>query len=117
MLMSRLLKPFLDIRRGEGRPALIMAGNYFLVLVSIYLLRPARDALFLVNLEPAQLPWVYLLTAFVAAPVAVVYARVGRKFPLRRVAVLTRNFLPNFFNLWLARTERSRCRERMMPRD
>jgi ATP:ADP antiporter, AAA family len=96
--MSRLLERFLDIRRGERLSTTTMVANYFLVLVSIYLLRPARDALFLINLEPAQLPWVYLLTALIAAPVAVVYARVGRRFPLQRVSVLTIVFLMT--SLW-----------------
>ncbi|MBU8870056.1 MAG: cyclic nucleotide-binding domain-containing protein [Gemmatimonadales bacterium] len=87
--MSWLLSGFLDVRPSERRLALAMFGNYFLVLVSIYLLRPARDSLFLVNLEPAQLPWVYLLTALVAAPVAVLYTRVGRHYRLQRVSILT----------------------------
>ena len=87
--MTWMLDQFLDIRSGERRLALIMAGNYFLVLVSIYFLRPARDSLFLVNLEPENLPWVYLLTALVAAPVAVIYTRIGGRYRLRRVAVWT----------------------------
>ena len=56
-----------------------MGANYFLLLLFYYLLNPARDSLFLVELSPSQLPLVYILTALVAAPVTAAYADYARQ--------------------------------------
>lgn len=82
-----------DLRRGEKRLVLMMGANYFLLLLFYYLLKPARDSLFLVELSPARLPLVYMLTALVAAPVTAAYARAGRKRKLIRVILLTTTVL------------------------
>ena len=66
-----------------------MAGNIFLLLFFAYLLKPARDAVFLTVASPEHLPYVYLLTALVAAPVTAAYARAGRRRRLGRVIRLT----------------------------
>ena len=58
-----------DLRSGERRLAVLMSANYFLLLLFYYLLKPARDSLFLVQISPEQLPLAYILTALVAAPV------------------------------------------------
>ncbi len=78
-----------DLRPGEGRLAVLMSANYFLLLLFYYLLKPARDSLFLVEISPAQLPLVYVLTALVAAPVTAAYARAGLKYRLDRLISLT----------------------------
>jgi len=78
-----------DLRPGERRLTGFMVANYFLLLVFYYLLKPARDSLFLVQLEPSQLPLVYILTALVAAPVTAAYARAGMRRRLDRLIALT----------------------------
>jgi ATP/ADP translocase len=78
-----------DLRPGEGRLAFLMSANYFLLLLFYYLLKPARDSLFLVEISPAHLPLVYVLTALVAAPVTAAYARAGMKYRLDRLTALT----------------------------
>ena len=60
-----------------------------LVLVSYYLLKPARDGLFLAAASPERLPWVYMLAAAVAAPVAALHGAVGRRVSVGRMAVGT----------------------------
>jgi AAA family ATP:ADP antiporter len=79
----------LDWRPGERRLVLSMALGYFLFLLFFYLLKPARDALFLVNLEPTRLPWVYILTALLAAPLVAAHARAGSRMRLERLTTLT----------------------------
>ncbi len=78
-----------DLRPGERRIAILMASNYFLLLLFHYLLKPARDSLFLTEISPAQLPLAYILTALVAAPVTAAYARAGLKRRLDRLTALT----------------------------
>ena len=78
-----------DLRRGEWRIATLMAANYFLLLLFHYLLKPARDSLFLTEISPAQLPLAYILTALIAAPVTAAYARAGLKRRLDRLIALT----------------------------
>jgi ATP/ADP translocase/HEAT repeat protein len=62
---------------------------YYLVLVTYYLLKPARDSLFLVKLGAAQLPWVFILTALIIAPITTVYARASRSLKLTRLIYVT----------------------------
>lgn len=87
--MGKGIKKLFPWRPGEGRLTLLMAANYFLFLLFFYLLKPARDSLFLVNLEPSQLPWVYILTAFMAAPLIGAYVRASDRMNLERLTTLT----------------------------
>jgi ATP/ADP translocase len=84
------LRGFLpDLRPGERKLVALMSTNYFLLLLFYYLLKPARDSLFLVEISPTQLPLVYILAALVAAPVTAAYARAGMKHRLDRLISLT----------------------------
>ncbi len=87
--MPSLNGTLLDLRPGERKVALLMGANYFLLLLFYYLLKPARDSLFLVELDPSHLPMVYMLTALIAAPVTAAYARAGMKRRLDRLIALT----------------------------
>jgi ATP/ADP translocase/HEAT repeat protein len=78
-----------DLRPGELRLVVLMSANYFLLLLFYYLLKPARDSLFLVEISPALLPLAFVLTALVAAPVTAAYARAGLKYRLDRLTALT----------------------------
>ncbi|MFO7653979.1 MAG: Npt1/Npt2 family nucleotide transporter [Candidatus Krumholzibacteriia bacterium] len=83
------LRHVVDIRSGERRLTLLMVLCYFLLLVALYLLKPARDSLFLTRASPAQLPLVFILTAVVTAPLAALYARAGERFSVGRLVQLT----------------------------
>ena len=87
--MKRRLTATLGLREGEGLVALLMAGSYFLLLVSHYFLKPARDALFLTEASPAQLPLVFMASALVAAPATALYARAGRRLSLDKLSAAT----------------------------
>jgi ATP:ADP antiporter, AAA family len=91
--MTWLKGSLLDLRPGERRLTSLMVAYYFFLLFFYYLLKPARDSLFLVNLNPDQLPIVYILTALVAAPVTAAYARAGLKHRLDRLILLTTGVL------------------------
>lgn len=82
--MTSLLRPLVDIRPEERLTALLLGSAYFFLLMTQYLLKPARDSLFLVEASADQLPWVYLLTSFLTAPVLSLYSRATRRLTVRQ---------------------------------
>ncbi len=87
--MRRIISSVVDIRKGEGVLITLMFSYYYLILVTYYLLKPARDSLFLVRLGPNQLPFVFILIALIVVPVTMWYARSARSFSLTRVMNVT----------------------------
>ena len=59
-----------------------MAFYHVLLLVSLYLLKPVRDSLFLSSRGAAELPFVFILTTAVVVPVALLYTRAGDRVHL-----------------------------------
>jgi len=80
---------FLDIRKGEALLTFLMFSYYYLVLVTYYLLKPARDSLFLVKLGAEQLPLVFILTALIIAPITTVYSQASRSLRLSHLIYIT----------------------------
>jgi len=80
---------------------------YYLVLLSAYLLKPARDSIFLVHVGSRQLPVVFILTALAIGPVTSVYATAGRSLRLTRLVYATSAvFVASFALLrWLLQHE------------
>ena len=72
-------------RRGERGLAALLAVTYAVDLFGLYLLKPARDTIFLSRLSSADLPLAFMLTALLAVPVSVVYGRASRRWSLTRV--------------------------------
>ena len=77
--MGRLLGSIFGLRPDERLMAVLMAVYHFLLLVSLYLLKPVRDSLFLSNRGPEELPFVFLLTTAVVTPVAFLHTRASRR--------------------------------------
>ena len=77
--MGRLLGSLFNLRSGERPLALLMALYHVLLLVSLYLLKPVRDSLFLSSRGADELPFVFILTTIVVVPVAWLHARAGRR--------------------------------------
>lgn len=87
--MKRYIASFLDIRKGEFLLTFLMLAYYYLVLVTYYLLKPARDSLFLVELGANQLPIVFILIALIIAPITTVYSRASRSLRLTQLIYVT----------------------------
>ncbi|MCH8028179.1 MAG: HEAT repeat domain-containing protein [candidate division Zixibacteria bacterium] len=91
--MKRFLKSILggsfDIRKGEWTLTLLMFANIYLILVTYYLLKPARDSLFLVKVSPLELPIVFIIIALVTVPVITLYSKLGRTLKLHKLINLT----------------------------
>jgi ATP/ADP translocase len=66
--MKKIFGNLIDVRKGEIGLTLLMFSNYYLLLVTYYFLKPARDSLFLVKVSPEMLPVVFIKNARVTAP-------------------------------------------------
>lgn len=77
--MGRFVQSILGMHRQERMQAALMAGYHFLLLVSLYLLKPVRDSLFLSGRGPEELPFVFILTTVLVVPVAYLHTRAGRR--------------------------------------
>ncbi|MCB0305359.1 MAG: hypothetical protein KDI38_16465, partial [Calditrichaeota bacterium] len=63
--MKRWLSSIIDIRKGEVLVTTLMVLNIYLILVTYYLLKPARDSLFISVAGAKNLPLVFILIALV----------------------------------------------------
>jgi len=80
--LRRFIKSIVEVRRGEVQITLLMLAYYYLVLLTYYLLKPARDSLFLVELGAGQLPVVFMITALVIVPLTSLYSSASRSLRL-----------------------------------
>jgi ATP/ADP translocase/HEAT repeat protein len=83
--MNRILAALFGLRFGERRMALMMTAYHFLLLVTLYVLKPVRDSLFLSQRGAVELPFVFMLTTVAVLPVAALHVRAGRRLPLSRL--------------------------------
>ena len=80
-----ILAAALKVEPGEGKPlGWLFAFSFFvgIVLVSLY---TASSALFLSTYGSETIPWVYILSAFVATATGAVYYRVERRWSSSRL--------------------------------
>jgi ATP:ADP antiporter, AAA family len=87
--LKRLLGCLTEIRADEARIIVPIALAYGLVMASLYVLKPARNALFLDRLGVAQLPYVLLLVALVGGAAAMVFSRFVVVVHLNRLILST----------------------------
>ena len=106
-VIRRWFTSTIDVRKGEVLITSLMVAYIYLLLVTYYLLKPARDSLFLSNTGPAFLPLVFVLIAVVVVPITTLYSRVSRSLPLNRLINLTTVvIISNLFILrWLLNFE------------
>jgi AAA family ATP:ADP antiporter len=97
----RLLRPFADIRPDEAGPALYLFLHFFLIALSIYIIKPAKEN-FLIGVTPAWWPYADFITAGLIGFVVAFNARLLKRLPRQRyffwVAIF---FIFNLIVLWL----------------
>ena len=76
---------FSDLTTEELRRVLPITSAYALILASLYLLKPARNALFLSHIGVDKLPYVLLLVAVVGAGTAAAYGQFARSMRTDRL--------------------------------
>jgi ATP/ADP translocase len=83
--MKRLTEVLFGLQRGERGTALLLTAYHFLILLCLYLLKPARDGLFLTDRGAAELPLVFLLVAAVTVPAGLFQRWLGGQFERDRL--------------------------------
>jgi AAA family ATP:ADP antiporter len=80
---------WLGLEPGDIRRVAPMVAAYGLTLTIIYVLKPARNAIFLDRLGVEQLPWVLMLVALVGGVTTVLYSRSTSMLPVERLVPAT----------------------------
>lgn len=76
--MKATLRGVVGLRAGEASRALPVAVSHGLVLATMYVLKPVRNALFLGRFGAEQLPFALILVALVGGVSALLFARISR---------------------------------------
>ncbi len=100
-MIERGLKSFLrtafDIRPGELSRALLMQLNIFLIILTLLIIKPTVNGLFLSRFGADGLPLAYILVALFAILVTTLYARLMSRLPL--LNMILGNFAVNIIVL------------------
>lgn len=83
--MRKFVNLFYEVRKDEWLSAGLMFLLHGMLMATLYFLKPARDSLFLSEVGPRQLPFVYLLLAAVAIPVSIYMSKNLRHHTSRKV--------------------------------
>lgn len=83
--MRKLVNIFYDVRKEEWMTTSLMFLLHFMLMATLYFLKPARDSLFLSQIGPRQLPFVYLLLAAISVPVSIFMSKYLRRYTARFV--------------------------------
>jgi AAA family ATP:ADP antiporter len=83
--MQQYLSKLLKIRPGEWRVVLLLQLQIFLIIAVLLIAKPAGSALFLARFGSGSLPYMYILTALVAAGVSTAYSQALRYYSILRV--------------------------------
>lgn len=75
----------LPVRPGEGRLVLLLQLQIFLIIGVLLIAKPAGNAIFLARFGSAALPYVFILTAFVAIVVSTAYSQALKYFTVLRL--------------------------------
>src|SRR5215468_9167520 len=86
---SHFFEGIVDIRGQELGRVLLMSTYLLLIIASYSITKAVRDSLFVTNIGPAQLPYVYLLIAAAMGVVSIQYSRAVNRIGLHRLIRLT----------------------------
>lgn len=87
--VKNIINTFYDIRRQEWKIASLMFLLHFLMMTALYLLKPARDSLFLSTIGSHKLPFIYLLLAAVSMPVSIFISKITQRYSTKSVLQYT----------------------------
>lgn len=102
------LKPFFDIRAGERKKTLLMFFYFMLVIMTIYILKPLRNALFIDDFGADKMKYMNVAEGFFLIVVVWGYSWLGKRMPHRLFDVVMTLFM--IFNLaffWLFSNQHS----------
>ncbi len=92
----------LDIHKQELGRVLLMSAYLLLVIASYTTTKAVRDSLFVTNIGPAQLPYMYLVIAGAMGLVSLVYSNAVHRIGLHRlIQVTSLAAISNLLLFWL----------------
>ena len=101
-LLERFLSIFTEVKAGEGYLALVMAFLVFLIMASLYLIKPVRDALMLQAGGAEAKTYMNVVTAFALFFLVQGYAKlVSRYERTKLISVVTTIFISGFIGFWI----------------
>lgn len=83
--LQRIIGKVLRVRPGEGKVVLLLQVQIFLIIAVLLLAKPAGNAIFLSRFGSSALPYMFILTALVAAIISTAYSQALRYFSILRV--------------------------------
>ncbi|ALG66568.1 HEAT repeat domain-containing protein [Beggiatoa leptomitoformis] len=92
-MLQKFLATFFNVRAGEGTLLLLLLVQSFFNDVSIVFFDTIANASFLANFGTQQLPYVYILSAFVIVFVGIIYARLESYLSSTRLLISMMLFL------------------------
>ena len=99
--MKQYFRSLFDVRRHELAQLIPLFFNYFLLILTSYILKSASNGLFINKVGVGKLPYTYILVAVAAACVAFLLARYSGRVSVVRLIVITQWFLVgNMVLLW-----------------
>ncbi|MGD8331756.1 MAG: MFS transporter, partial [Acidobacteriota bacterium] len=84
-VLDRLLRPFADVRAGEGVTALLLSANVFVLLTCYSVLKPVREALILGQGSAEIKSYTAAAQVLLLAAVVPLYGRLADRMPRRRL--------------------------------
>ncbi|NIT56065.1 MAG: hypothetical protein GWN00_07440, partial [Aliifodinibius sp.] len=82
--------------------ALLMFVYNFVLLNTLYLLKPVRDSLFLEEVGAYNLPFVFIFTAIAVIPISIGYSRISKRHSVGwLVSAVTLFLAANLFVIWI----------------
>ena len=95
------LKMMFSLNPKERNLAVSMFVYNFILLITLYLLKPVRDSLFLENVGAHELPFVFILAALVVIPVSLGYSRLSKRLSIGwLINIITVFLAANLLLIW-----------------
>jgi len=95
------LKMMFSLNPRERSLAVSMFVYNFILLITLYLLKPVRDSLFLENVGAHELPFVFILAALVVIPVSLGYSRLSKRLSIGwLINIITVFLAANLLLIW-----------------
>ncbi|HYR85722.1 MAG TPA: Npt1/Npt2 family nucleotide transporter [Terriglobia bacterium] len=92
-LQPSFVERIFDVRRQEAERVVLMSAYLLLIITSYTTVKAVRDSLFVTNIGPSQLPYMYLLIAVAMGLVSYVYSRLVNRIGLYRLIRATSLFM------------------------
>jgi ATP:ADP antiporter, AAA family len=95
------LRMMFSLNPRERNLAVSMFVYNFILLITLYLLKPVRDSLFLENVGAHELPFVFILAALVVIPVSLGYSRLSKRLSIGwLINIITVFLAANLLLIW-----------------